>query len=243
MPPSLLTGATVVFDLDGTLIDTAPDLTAALNKALGACGYPPVQGEAVRASVAFGARAMIAEGLHQVAATDEHRTEERIDAMLADFLDHYESNIAVESVPFPGMLEALAELDAAGATLAVCTNKRELLARQLLESLGLARRFAAIAGRDTFPASKPDPLHLTETVAAAGGNARHAIMIGDSDVDIRTANAAGIPSVAVRFGYGPEDSLTAAGPGRLIGAYGELIPAIESLLAAGPVDPPLRAQS
>lgn len=234
MTPSPLSGATIVFDLDGTLVDTAPDLTNALNEALGTCGYPPVQGDAVRASVAFGARAMIAEGLHQVNAPDEHRTEERIEAMLADFLGHYEANIAVESVPFPGALEALEELEALGARLAVCTNKREQLALHLLASLGIADRFAAIAGRDTFATAKPDPLHLTAAIAAADGDRDRAVMIGDSDVDIRTAKAAGIPAVAVRFGYGPEDSLAAMSPEATIGSYPELLPALQRLLPEGP---------
>ncbi len=244
MTASPLSGATIVFDLDGTLVDTAPDLTNALNEALGARGYPPVRGEAVRASVAFGARAMIAEGLHQVAAPDEDRSDDRIEAMLADFLAHYEANIAVESVPFPGALEALEELRALGASLAVCTNKREQLALHLLRSLGIADRFAAIAGRDTFAASKPDPLHLTATIAAAGGDPARAVMIGDSDVDIRTAQAAGVPAIAVRFGYGPEDSLAALSPEAAIASYGELLPALQRLFTGGiTVDPPLRTPS
>ncbi|MFD0986829.1 HAD family hydrolase [Methyloligella solikamskensis] len=244
MSSSPLAGTTIVFDLDGTLVDTAPDLTNALNRALQACGFPAVQGEAVRASVAFGARAMIAEGLHQVDAPNEHRTEDRIDAMLADFLDHYETNIAVESVPFPGMLETLDELQTAGAILAVCTNKREQLALQLLRSLEMADRFASIAGRDTFAASKPDPLHLTETIAAAGGDPQRAVMIGDSDVDIRTAKAAGIPAIGVRFGYGPADSLAATAPEALIDGYADLLPVLHQLLTSeDPVNPPFGTPS
>ncbi|XSG81152.1 MAG: HAD-IA family hydrolase [Methyloligella sp. ZOD6] len=244
MTRDLLSGATIVFDLDGTLVDTAPDLTRALNQALRTCGYPSVGGEAVRASVAFGARAMIAEGLHQVDAPDEDRTEDRIETMLADFLDHYEANIAVESVPFPAALETLEILQTAGAKLAICTNKREQLALHLLRSLGIADRFSAIAGRDTFAAAKPDPLHLTATIAAAGGAPERAVMIGDSDVDIRTAKAAGIPSIAVRFGYGAADSLLAMAPEAIIDGYDALIPELRKILmAAGPDIPPLGAPS
>lgn len=227
-----LLGATIVFDLDGTLVDTAPDLTNALNQALAAHGYPSAAGEAVRASVAFGARAMIAEGLRQVGAHAEDRNEERIEAMLADFLDHYEANIAVESAPFPGALQAMEALQAAGARLAVCTNKREHLALHLLRNLKLADRFSAIAGRDTFAAAKPDPLHLTATIAAAGGDPARAVMVGDSDVDMRTAKAAGIPAVAVRFGYGSEASLAAIAPDSLIASYSALTPTLRRLLAS-----------
>lgn len=139
--------ATIVFDLDGT----APDLTNALNDVLVRRGHAPVPAETIRACVGHGARIMIEEALRRTGARDD------VDRMLAEFLIHYEANIANDSRPFPGAVAALDALAAQGATLAVCNNKREHLSRKLLEELDLARYFAGLAGRDTFPVSKPDP--------------------------------------------------------------------------------------
>jgi phosphoglycolate phosphatase len=156
-----LKGATIVFDLDGTLVDTAPDLTNALNHVLTRRGHAPVPAASIRSSVAFGARAMIEEGLRLSEASDD------VDAMLADFLVHYEANIATQSAPFPGAVTALETLGSAGAKLAVCTNKREVLTLKLLRALELDAYFAAIAGRDTFAVAKPHPEHLTGVIARA----------------------------------------------------------------------------
>jgi phosphoglycolate phosphatase len=191
----MLEGSTIVFDLDGTLVDTAPDLTNALNDVLTRRGHQPVSPETVRLCVGHGARVMIEEALRRVGAEDD------VDRMLAEFLVHYEANIAAESRPFPGAVAALEAFAVHGATLAVCTNKREGLSRRLLEELRLDHYFGAIAGRDTFAVSKPDPGHLTGTIAVAGGDPAHALMIGDSEVDLRTAKAARIPIVLVSFGY------------------------------------------
>jgi phosphoglycolate phosphatase len=138
---------------------------------------------------------MIEEALCRAGAGDD------IDRMLAEFLVHYEANIANESRPFPGVVAALEELAAQGATLAVCTNKREYLSRKLLKQLDLARYFSALAGRDTFAVSKPDPGHLTRLIALAGGTPSRAVMVGDSDIDILTAKAASVPMILVSFGY------------------------------------------
>jgi len=192
--------ATIVFDLDGTLVDTAPDLTNTLNHVLTARGYEPVAADRVREAVGRGARIMIEEALGMAGADD---IDLDIDGMLADFLLHYEANIAVESRPFPGAVAALERLSAAGARLAVCTNKRERLTRLLLRALKLDHHFVAIAGRDTFQMSKPDPGHLLGVIAAAGGDPKRALMVGDSAVDIRAARGAGIPSILVSFGYCP----------------------------------------
>jgi phosphoglycolate phosphatase len=142
--------ATIVFDLDGTLVDTAPDLTNALNDVLERRGHAPIAAETIRTCVGHGARIMIEEALRRTGASDD------VDRMLAEFLIHYEANIAHDSRPFPGAVAALEALAARGSTLAVCTNKREYLSRKLLEELGLARYFASLAGRDTFAVSKPD---------------------------------------------------------------------------------------
>lgn len=187
-------GATIVFDLDGTLVDTAPDLTNALNHALRVHGHAPVAPALVREAVGRGAPAMIYEALGIETGMDE---------ILGDFLVHYEANIAVESRPFPGAAALLERLRARGARLAVCTNKRARLAKLLLEALRLDHHFGVIAGRDTFDTSKPHPGHLLGAIAATGGDPARAVMVGDSAVDIQAAQGAKIPSILVSFGYCP----------------------------------------
>lgn len=220
----VLNGATVVFDIDGTLVDTAPDLTNALNHVLMARGLAPVPGETVRSTAGLGARAMIEEGLRQIGADGD------VDEMLADFLVHYEANIAVESRLFPGALAALDQLASAGARLAVCTNKREHLTLRLLAELGLEDRFHGVAGRDTFPMAKPDPAHLTGAIALAGGEPARAIMVGDSEVDVRAAKGAGVPIVVVSFGYAPRH-LHDLAPEGTIDHFAGLVPCAASLLS------------
>ena len=193
----MLKDATIVFDLDGTLVDTAPDLTNTLNHVLMTHGYQPVAASCVREAVGRGARAMIEQALGFTG------DDSAVEAMLSDFLVHYEANITVESRPFPGSIDALKRLKAAGARLAVCTNKRERLTRLLLQALEIDHHFTAIAGRDTFGVSKPDPRHLLGVIAAAGGGPDRALMVGDSAVDIRAARGADVPSILVSFGYCP----------------------------------------
>jgi phosphoglycolate phosphatase len=162
----MLKDATIVFDLDGTLVDTAPDLTNALNDVLTRHGHAAVSAEAVRASVGLGARVMIEEALRRAGVADD------VDGMLAEFLIHYETNIARESRPFPGAVAALEALASGGARLVVCTNKREYLSRRLLQALELEGYFSAIAGRDTFAVAKPDPGHLTGVGRCQDGQSR-----------------------------------------------------------------------
>lgn len=193
----MLKEATIVFDIDGTLIDTAPDLTNALNHALAVRGHAPVPRACLREAVGRGARVMIEQALRL--------TETRGDAdeMLPDFLAYYEANIAEESRLFPGALAALERLSEKGARLAVCTNKRERLTRRLLQALDIEGFFTGIAGRDTFEVSKPDPRHVLGAIALTGGEPARAVMIGDSAVDIEAARGALVPSILVDFGYCP----------------------------------------
>jgi phosphoglycolate phosphatase len=195
---NLLAGATIVFDLDGTLVDTAPDLVGTLNAILGQEGLPPQSLDACRMMIGAGARALIARGF---AAAGAPLDEARMPALFARFIDLYLARIADESAPFPGAIAALDHLAAAGATLAVCTNKRTDLSVALLDALGLSTRFAAIVGADAAPAAKPDPRHLTTTIERAGGRLDRAVMIGDSVSDARAAQAAGAPLILVSFGY------------------------------------------
>jgi phosphoglycolate phosphatase len=189
---------TVAFDLDGTLVDSAPDLLAALNIVLGEAGLAPIAAGYARNLVGGGARLMIERGLtfHGRPVIDAD-----VDRMLARFLEYYEAHLADASVPFPGAAAALNTLTGQGARLVVVTNKYERYAIRLLELVGLAQHFSVIAGPDTFGSRKPDPAHLLDSVRRAGGDAAHAVMIGDSFTDVATARAARIPVIAVSFGY------------------------------------------
>lgn len=222
-------GVTLVFDLDGTLVDTAPDLLRTLNHVLGQAGCPPRPLEEVRPFISFGARRMIVEGL---AAEGAERGACEIDTLLAAFLDHYAANVAVDSRPYPGVVESLEWASAAGARLAVCTNKYERLSRSLLSAVGLARYFHAVAGRDTFPVWKPDAGHLTGAVEMAGGDAARAIMIGDSATDVKTARAAGVPSIVVTFGYS-EYPPRELGADAVVDRFAELTSVIPRLIPVG----------
>ncbi len=218
---------TIVFDLDGTLVDTAPDLVGATNHALLDLGLPPVEASLLRPWISFGARRMIVEAL---AHAKSPLPDPEVDRLLDLFIGYYEVNIARESRPFPGAVTAIETLSAEGARLAVCTNKRESLSRALLKALGLDTHFHGLAGRDTFPVCKPHPDHLLGAVRLAGGDPARALMIGDSDVDIRTAQAARVPVVAVSFGY-TERPVAEFGPDRVIDHYDALLPAIRDLHA------------
>lgn len=222
-------GLTVVFDLDGTLVETAPDLINATNHVMALAGLPPVEPGLVRPHISFGARAMISEALR---LNGRSLPEPEVDRLLMRFLAHYSENIAVDSHAYPGLEAALTTLARQGARLAVCTNKQERLSRQLLEALGLASRFQGLAGRDTFPVCKPHPEHLRGAVRLAGGDVDDAIMVGDSDTDIRTASAAGIPVIAVPFGYS-EVHVRHLAPDLVIEHYDELVPAVERVRGRG----------
>ncbi|NNM72468.1 phosphoglycolate phosphatase [Enterovirga aerilata] len=217
-----------VFDLDGTLADTAPDLIATLNAILAREGVPPVPLEAARDLIGAGARALVERGFE---AAGLELAPAKSDALYRDFLAHYAENLCVESRLFPGVSDALERLAAEGFRLAVCTNKVELLSRRLLEGLGAAERFVAICGRDTFPYFKPDPRHLTLTIEQAGGDPARAVMVGDSQTDISTAKAAGIPVVGVTFGY-TDTPVRELGPDAVIDRFEEL-PAAVAAIAAG----------
>jgi len=188
----------LVFDLDGTLIDTAPDLLDSLNHCLHTVNVPQVVPEEIRRYVGFGSRVMIERAF---AAHGRQVRGEELNTLQGLFLEHYSAGMPGHSRPFPGVLEALSRFREAGFIAAVCTNKLEHLSRQLLEALKISDRFEAICGADTFAHRKPDPRHLLDTITRAGGDPDRAIMVGDSRTDIDTAKAAGVPVVAVDFGY------------------------------------------
>jgi phosphoglycolate phosphatase len=187
-----------VFDLDGTLVDTAPDLIASLNAVLKREGVAPVPIERARTMIGSGAKKLIELGL---ADQGRRAPDQELKRMVADFIAHYSENIAVESRPFEGLESALDELAANGVQFAVCTNKLEWLSVRLLEQLGMTRRFAAICGADTFGVAKPNPDILRKTVIRAGSVVERAVMVGDAATDVGAARAAGIPMIGVDFGY------------------------------------------
>jgi phosphoglycolate phosphatase len=218
---------TIVFDLDGTLIDTAPDLIDTLNVVFAREGLPPVAYETARMLIGGGAKAMIVRGME---AEGRPLTPALLDQLFADFVAHYSAHIADRSRPFPGLVEALDALASGGSRLAVCTNKLEGLSKLLLAELELADRFAVICGQDTFGVQKPDPEVFRRTVAAAGGDLRQSIMIGDSLTDIRTARAAGVPVIAVDFGY-TEKPVSEFAPDRIISNFSQLPMCISEIFA------------
>ncbi|WP_134497738.1 HAD family hydrolase [Microvirga pakistanensis] len=219
-----------VFDLDGTLADTAGDLVGTLNVILQQEGLSPLPVAQARDMIGAGARALIERGFE---AAGKEPTPTHLDELYRQFMVHYGENICVRTALFPGVEAALDRLEAAGFILAVCTNKVEEHAVKLLEELGIGHRFAANCGRDTFPYFKPDPRHLTLTIERAGGDPSRAIMVGDSRTDIVTAQNAGIPVVAVPFGY-TDVPVKDLNPDVVIGHFDELFAAVEMLMKPVP---------
>lgn len=212
----------VVFDLDGTLADTVPDVAPALNHALETLGRAPVPADEVRDLVGHGSRDLIRRGLERSGDAPEPLIDRALELFTLYYLDH----ICVHTRAFEGVAEALDLLAQSGARLAICTNKLEAPTRSLLGALGWIDRFAAIVGGDTLATRKPDPEHLLETIRRAGGG--RAAMVGDSIVDVATAKAAGIPVIAVSFGYA-DRPVEALGADLVIDHYSQLAEALAKL--------------
>lgn len=184
----------VLFDLDGTLVDTAADLAVAIDRTLADYGRPPLPIDTIRPVVSKGGRAMLAVAFADLDADAR-------EALLQPFLTHYASAIAVRSAPFPGVPGTLAAIEAAGARWGIVTNKAETLARSLIEALGWSRRCAVLIGGDTLPLRKPDPAPLLEAARRVGVEVRDCVYVGDDERDIVAARAAGMRSVAALWGY------------------------------------------
>ena len=222
---------TVVFDLDGTLVDTAPDLIDTLNRLFAREGIAEIPFAQARPLIGGGVKRLIERGL---AVNGDRGTVSEISRIYEDYLGHYAAHIADRSRPFPGLEQALDDLAGQGCRLAVCTNKLEWLSLRLLDALGLRARFAAICGQDTFGVQKPDPTILFRTISAANGDASAAVMVGDSETDIATARAAGIPVIAVDFGY-CETPIERLEPDRIISHFDALATAIRELASVAPI--------
>ncbi|BDA84022.1 phosphoglycolate phosphatase, bacterial [Aureimonas sp. SA4125] len=221
-------GQCIVFDLDGTLVETAPDLLSAANRALIRAGFQATEPALLRPQISHGARAIVVEALrHQEVPADAGL----LDALERDLVADYSANIAAESLPYPGVVDVLDTLRADGAILAVCTNKRLSLAMSLLEALKLDGYFAAICGGDSFAFRKPHRDHLLMTIGQAGGSPVRAVMIGDSEVDVATAQAAAVPAIVMTYGYSAID-VTTLGADVVLDSFAVLPAAIDLCLSA-----------
>ncbi|WP_395688489.1 phosphoglycolate phosphatase [Aestuariivirga sp.] len=220
----------VIFDLDGTLVDTAPDLMRATNHVLAGLGRRPISMDEVRAFVGHGARALLTRGLKATGGLPENYN---VEPDYERFVAFYSRNIAQDSAAFPGLVALLERLQREGFALGVCTNKLEGLSNQLLEALDLSRFFGAVVGPDTLGVAKPDPRPFLETVSRLGLAEPQAVMVGDSETDILTARNAGVPVIAVPFGYTPRPVAEFA-PDMMITHYDEAYEAIVSLLPPRP---------
>jgi phosphoglycolate phosphatase len=207
----------VGFDLDGTLIDTSGDLAAAVNFAIGTIGRAPFPVDEIKPFVGKGARVMLERAL----AASGGGNDAVLEQLLPVLLDYYEQNLAVHSLPYSGLIKAMDALTTAGAKLAICTNKAERFTIPLMHQIGLADRFASIVGGDTVGVAKPDPAPIREMIVRAGGG--RTVFVGDTINDIAGARNAGIPSIAVSFGFldGPVEELAADA---VIHHFDELMP-------------------
>lgn len=219
----------VVFDLDGTLAETAPNIMATLNVILQQEGLAALPVERARELVGAGARALIERGFK---VSGRPLDAQRLEELFEEFLLIYAEDVASASYLYDGALDAMDALAEAGYALAVCTNKPILHTRLILEHFGIGGRFAAVAGRDSFPFHKPDPRHLTMTIETAKADKGRAVMIGDSRTDIATARAAGIPCICVPFGY-TDVPIETLEPDLVIQHFAALPEAVSRILGKG----------
>lgn len=223
-----LEGWTIAFDLDGTLVETAPDLIGTLNRMLAARDIAQMPVEAAQHLVGHGALALLRHGFQEAGAVWD---EAEAPALLQIFLDDYLTHIADHSRPYDGVVEALDRLADRGALLCVATNKRTDLSVALIGALDLTRHFAVICGPDLVSARKPDGAHVREAVQKAGGDPARAIMVGDGAPDVQAARNAGVPCIVVSFGYTPIAPAELGGD-VLIDSFREIEAAIDGLLTA-----------
>ena len=221
-----LEGWTIAFDLDGTLVETAPDLIGTLNRMLAARDIPQMPVEAAQHLVGHGALALLRHGFQEAGAAWD---EAEAPALLQTFLDDYLEHIADHSRPYDGVVDALDRLAERGALLCVATNKRTDLSMALIEALDMTRHFALVCGPDLVSARKPDGAHIREAVQKAGGDPARTIMVGDGAPDVQAAKSAGVPCIVVTFGYTPIPAAELGGD-VLIDSFEDIEEAIDGLL-------------
>ena len=226
----VLRGATIAFDLDGTLVDTAPDLIDALNVILAEEAIAPLPMAAARPFIGYGARRLLERGF---AAQGRPLETQTLSVLMDRFITYYAAHSVDRSRPFPGVVESLSALKAAGARLSVCTNKLTHLTIPILEGLRLNSFFDSVIGADLAPSPKPDPRHLVCAVEAAGGRADRAVMVGDAATDAGAARAAKVPLVLVSFGY-TEIPVADLKPDLLIDHFDDLFAGCVTLLNSCP---------
>jgi phosphoglycolate phosphatase len=218
--------AALIFDLDGTLVDTAPDLTAAANHALALIDRPPIPEARFRHLVGHGALNLIKRAIAETGGPVPDETVKRLyDALL----EYYGANIASHSKMFPGLVPLLDQVKSRGIPMGVCTNKVEHLSHKLLYEIGLASYFDAVVGGDTLAVMKPDVAPYNEVAKRLGVPPFSSLMFGDSETDIRTAQNVGVPVIAVSFGY-TEKHVSTFNPTYVIDHYDEAWPLISPLL-------------
>jgi phosphoglycolate phosphatase len=228
-----MAASAVVLDLDGTLVDTAPDLAQATNHVLRQNGRRAVTLDEIRSLVGHGARKLIRRGF---ALTGADLAEDRVEPLFEQFIDYYGSHISERSRPFPGAVALLERCREAGIRLAVCTNKQEGLSLKLLGDLDLSGYFSAVIGADTMGVAKPDPAPYREAVRRAGASVASSLMVGDSGTDVLLARAVGVPVIAVSFGYSDRPVAEFA-PDHLVDHFDDIWPLVSAELA--PVAPRL----
>ncbi len=219
----------IIFDLDGTLVDTAPDLMHATNHVLATLKRRPITMDEVRSFVGHGAKALITRGCQ---ATGDPVDVRAIETLYQEFIIYYAANIAVSSKPFPGLIKFLERCQKENIATGVCTNKLESLSLRLLEALDLKKYFGSVVGPDTIGIAKPDPRPYAEALTRLGVGDAKSIMIGDSETDILTARAAGVLVIAVPFGYTPKPVIEYK-PDLLVEHYDDMWDATQKLFAQG----------
>lgn len=217
-----------IFDLDGTLVDTAPDLLNALNRLLAREGRSLIDGQKIRHLVGRGARVLIEKAFAETGSPVEGAA---LDQLFADYLELYAACVAVDSKPYPGVVETLTRLQSAGAKMAVLTNKPHHLAEAILPAYDLVRFFPVVYGAGKRDYMKPDPRLIDEVLADLGAGKSKAVMVGDSITDVQTAHNASIPAILLPYGYTP-DPVETLGADVLVQGFAEVPAAAAALWAA-----------
>ncbi len=218
----------IVFDLDGTLIDSVPDVAAAINRALSAIGFGSVALDDVRGMVGWGARVMLEKAVAAVSPGTAAPSEAAMARLIDSYLGFYRQEPALRTLIYPGVIDVLDGLAVRGVLMGVCTNKPHVMTTVVLDALGMTRYFAGVAGADAVPFRKPDARHVHHTIGLMGATGRAAVMVGDSETDMAAGRNAGLPVIAVTYGYahGGADTLDAD---IKIDGFADLPAALESL--------------